>query len=127
MHQFPILELDENGNTIIVLYPTHPPMLTTTDYHETNASIHLINSVNAEEAAASKLNFSEILLLLTFILEEIKRIMFTREGKPKSKLQIVLSIPAIIRLFKEVVRRINGDVQKKKTNRVKGLSKGEGR
>ena len=41
-------------------------------------------------------------------------------GKPKSKLQLILSLPAIIKFVAEVINRINGDL--KKPNRVKGIS-----
>lgn len=96
-------------------------MLTELDYHESTATRKIIAHVS--DAESSNTSLTNILAIIDFILIGVKAIFFTEMGKPKSKLQIALSIPAIIRFISEVVKRINKDV-KKPSVRVKGISTG---
>lgn len=94
-------------------------MLTELDYHESTATRKIIAHVS--DAESSNTSLTNILAIIDFILIGVKAIFFTEMGKPKSKLQIALSLPAIIRFISEVVKRINHDV-KKPSVRVKALS-----
>jgi hypothetical protein len=94
-------------------------MLTQTDFKEINTTRGVIEHVKTGEVA-NRIPFETILALLDFILLGIKAIFFDKMGKPKSKLQLILSLPAIISFVREVIVRISGDV--KKPNRVKALS-----
>ncbi len=94
-------------------------MLTELDYHESTATRKIIAHVS--DAESSNTSLTNILAIIDFILIGVKQIFFTDMGKPKSKLQLVLSLPAIIKFISEVVHRINHDV-KKPSVRVKALS-----
>lgn len=94
-------------------------MLTQTDFNELNSTRNVIEHVKTGEVA-NRIPFETILALLDFILLGIKAIFFDKMGKPKSKLQLILSLPSIISFVREVIVRISGDV--KKPNRVRALS-----
>lgn len=94
-------------------------MLTELDYHESTATRKIIAHVS--DAESSNTSLTTILAIIDFILIGVNTIFFTDMGKPKSKLQLIMSIPAIIKFISEVVRRINKDV-KKPSVRVKALS-----
>jgi len=92
-------------------------MLTETDYN--NLKSARLNIEHVSEST-NRIPFETILSLLDFILIGIKAIFFDKMGKPKSKLQLIFGLPAIVRFVAEVIKRINGDL--KKPNRVKALS-----
>lgn len=99
-------------------------MLEERDYIESRETLHIIEHV--KEGAVSKLSLIEILSIFEFVLISIKAIMFTKEGKPKSKLQIALSLPAIIRFIRDLVRRINKETREKRVRRIeKGITPGD--
>lgn len=93
-------------------------MLTETDFNNLKSSRAIIEHVTDGEP--KRITFEQILAILDFILLGIKSNFFTDMGKPKNKLQLILSIPTILRFVLEVIKRIHGDMNK--PNRVKGLS-----
>lgn len=66
----------------------------------------------ARRGSLKGVSFIGVLEILQFFLDGVRTIMF-KNGKPKTKLQIILSIPAIIRFIRTIVRmiknRANGD------------------
>ena len=93
-------------------------LLTESHFNDIKTTRGVIAHVTDADSARIPLN--SILAVLDFILLGIKTIFFDKMGKPKSKLQLILSLPAIIKFVAEVINRINTDL--KKPNRVKGIS-----
>ena len=91
-------------------------MLTNKDYNDINRTIGTIAHVSDTKA----IPLSTILAILEFILVGIKEIFFDKMGKPKNTLQLVFSLPAIIKFAASVIKLITGKV--KPTERVKALS-----
>lgn len=91
-------------------------MLQNKDYKDIDRTL----SVIAETKDTTRIPFATILAILDFILIGIKTIFFDKMGKPKNKLQLILSLPAILRFVAEVVKMISTGV--KPTNRVKGIT-----
>ena len=102
-------------------------MLNETDLKESRETLHVI--AHLKEGASTKLSFLEILGIFEFILLSIKAIMFTKDGKPKTKIQLLLSFPAIIGFIRDLVRRINKETREKRATRIEkaisGIKPGE--
>jgi len=91
-------------------------MLTNKDFKDINRTIGTISNVSDTQ----RIPLSTILAIIDFILIGIREIFFDKMGKPKSKMQLVFSLPAIIKFVAEVVKRITGNVNAPK--RVKAIS-----
>lgn len=91
-------------------------MLTNKDYNDINRTIGTIAHVSDTKA----IPLGTILAILEFILVGIKEIFFDKMGKPKNTLQLVFSLPAIVKFASSVIKLITGKV--KPTERVKALS-----
>ncbi len=89
-------------------------MLTKEDYFNLIHSQNVIKHVTDDDTANRRLSFTEILLLLEFILVNVKEIMFNKDGKPKSKIQLIGSIGKVIVFLIELTRRVTKDVKTKK-------------
>ena len=91
-------------------------MLTEQDYQTADKSLHIIRHVTDDKATA-KLNFIEILEIIEFVTLAIKTIMFTKDGKPKNKWQLILSIPAIIKFAKAFIARLGKETNTQPASR----------
>lgn len=92
--------------------------LTTADYLKTKKSLQAIR-MEQDEIRMTEGGFQWLLKVIAFVSEEILIIMFDKNGKPKSKFQLVLSIPAIIRFAKKLLELINERKETKAVNRIK--------
>jgi hypothetical protein len=81
-------------------------MLTENDFKETTKTLNILSKV-IDEDSPRRFSFLDLLKLIEFATTTIAVIMFTKDGKPKSKLQLILSIPAIIRFAKDFLSRLN--------------------
>lgn len=63
---------------------------------------------DTKHGEVGKLSLTDIIVILDFVVSGIQAIMFTKDGKMKSVLQLVWSLPAIIGFLKSVVNMING-------------------
>lgn len=88
-------------------------MLNETDYTESKKTLGVIKHVIDQDNAPHRLSFVKILEIIDFILTGVNRLLFTKEGKPKSKLQLILSLFEIVMFLRDVVRLINGNLQYK--------------
>ena len=93
-------------------------MLTNSHFEQIRTTRGVIAHVTDEGSTRIPLN--TILAILDFILLGLKEIFFDKMGKPKSKLQLILSIPAIIKFAVEVINRVTKDIHR--PARVKGIS-----
>ncbi len=93
-------------------------MVTSKDFKDTNSTLSMI--AHAKEGLPVRIPLDKILTILEFILTEAKSLMFKKDGTPKSKLELTLSLFQIIGFVKNVIRMINGDV--KPISRVRGVS-----
>lgn len=84
-------------------------MLDTSDYLKSKQTLRIIHHVKDGDTP-NRLSFVKILEILDFILTNINLIMFTRDGKPKSKIQLVGSFFQIIFFLRDLCRMINGNV-----------------
>lgn len=67
-----------------------------------------LSILRAKDGELRRLAFNDVLTILDFVVAGIHAIMFTSNGKFKSALQLILSIPQIITFLKEVIDMING-------------------
>ena len=93
-------------------------MLTNSHFEQIRTTRGVIAHVTDEGSTRIPLN--TILAILDFILLGLKEIFFDKMGKPKSKLQLILSIPSIIKFAVEVINRVTKDIHR--PARVKGIS-----
>ena len=96
-------------------------MLTTGDYQNNLYTLKTIEHL--KDDMDKKLPLSKILLIIEFIVMMANKIFFTKDGKPKNKLQLVLSIPAIISFVKELLGMINKNVDKKSNSKIGASTK----
>jgi len=80
-------------------------MLTEQDHSETKTSIDVLAHLKTGEPGW----IVKVLDLIEFTASTMLVLMFTKDGKPKTKMQLLLSIPGIIRFAKEFMRRLNGE------------------
>ncbi len=93
-------------------------MVTSKDFKDTNSTLDHIAHI--KEGIPLRVSVDKLLSILEFILTEAKSLMFKKDGTPKSKLELTLSLFQIIGFVKNVIRMINGDV--KPISRVRGVS-----
>ncbi len=91
-------------------------MLNNNDWREIAASKLIIDHLNDGEP--NRLNFQKILNIFEFILTSAATIMFTKNGTPKTKLQLIGSIFSIIGFVRDLVRMINGEVKTTEPRRI---------
>jgi hypothetical protein len=88
-------------------------MVTAEDFKESKATLKIIAHVKDADNAPHRLSFVKILEIIDFILTGANRLLFTKDGKPKSKLQLIMSLFDIIMFLRDVIRMINGNLQYK--------------
>lgn len=67
--------------------------------------MRLYDTKHGEEG---RLSITDLLVILDFIVAGIQAILFTKDGKFKSLLQLIWTIPTIISFLKKVIDMING-------------------
>lgn len=82
---------------------------TAKDYTDTKTSLNILRQYSDDLKEGKILKWLNI---IAFAAESIMKIFF-KDGKPKTKLQIALSIPSIIRFASQLIRMINGETLKK--------------
>jgi hypothetical protein len=86
--------------------------LTEKDYKDAKTSIGLISQITED----SKRPFIEWLKIVEFAASQVVLIFFIK-GKPKNTIQLILSIPAIIKFGKTLLDMIKGEAHKKAPKR----------
>jgi hypothetical protein len=88
-------------------------MLKESDFTESKKTLNIIAHVKDSDSTPHRLSFVKILEIIDFILTGANRLLFTKDGKPKSKLQLIMSLFDIIMFLRDVIRLINGNLQYK--------------
>jgi len=93
-------------------------MLTDKDWKEIHNTKAIIAHAKDDLARGGFLRTLEI---LEFILTEAAKVMFRKDGKPKTTIELIGSIFQVIGFIKSVIRMINGaTIKEKPVNRIPG-------
>lgn len=93
-------------------------MLSQSDALDIHQSLNVIRHIQDDESPR-RVGLIQILEVLAFILTGAKELLIRKDGKPKTKTQILLSIIPIIAFICEVIKRINALMKPKPLSEYK--------